>query len=107
LSTKDTKNTKEGWVMPSWFDLFTVFDWLSPVKAELEDLRRGQLFGGDVSVPERCGVSANEMRGWLDEAGIDNWGWMTVAFKDTILFTVRSDEVAAAKAVLRGHNVPV
>ena len=83
-------------------DYGTVFDWISPVIAFIQDL----LYGPSAAflVPEDAGWSGREIQKLLSDHGIKVWGLMIVS--NTIMFNVRQAQARWAEYLLLRAGVP-
>lgn len=81
----------------------TVFDWISPLLAAVQDVANGP--SHTFLVPEACGWSAREIERLLTARGIRVWGLMIV--RDTIMFSVRQSQARWAQYLLEREGIPI
>ena len=80
----------------------SIFDWISPVKAAIDDHVKGPGVGFRVPVGIWC--SGAQLRRGLKKIGVQSWGWMIV--DDVILFDVPRDQARSAENFLEGAQIP-
>ena len=81
----------------------TVFDWISPLIAGVQDLTNGP--SHTFLITEDCGWSVREIANLLRRHGIKTWGHMIVNHQ--IMITVRKQQAQWAQYLLDREGVPV
>ena len=78
------------------FDLGTMFDWISPTKAMVQDLANGP--NHTFMIPQNCGWTGGEIAALLQRAGVKTWGHMII--NGYIMITVRESDYWLASCLL-------
>lgn len=81
----------------------TIFDWISPVLAGVQDLLNGP--SHTFFVPEDCYWSGQEVANLLRNHGIKTWGHMTV--NRMRMITVRQAQAPWAQYLLDREGIPI
>ncbi len=81
----------------------TVFDWISPLIAEIQDRANGP--SHTFLIPEACGWSGCGIEDLLRSHGIKTWGLMIV--DHMILITVRLAQARWAQYLLERERIPI
>lgn len=84
-------------------ELGTVFDWISPLIAEVQDIANSP--SHTFLIPEDCGWSGYEIEQLLRRHGIKTWGLMIV--DHMIMITVRLAQARWAQYLLDRERIPV
>jgi len=81
----------------------TVFDWISPLIAEVQDVTNGPAH--TFLIPEDCGWSGRAVERLLKDQGIKTWGLMIA--DNMILITVRQAQARWAQYLLDRERIPI
>ena len=81
----------------------TVFDWISPLIAEVQDITNGPAH--TFLIPEDCGWSGRAIERLLRDQGIKTWGLMIA--DNMILITVRVVQARWAQYMLDRERIPI
>ena len=81
----------------------TVFDWISPLIAEVQDVTNGPAH--TFLIPEDCGWSGRAVERLLKDQGIKTWGLMIA--DHMILITVRQAQARWAQYLLDRERIPI
>jgi hypothetical protein len=84
-------------------EFMTIFDWISPVMAWVQDIFNGPSY--TFLVPEDSGWSGREIQGMLKRHGVRVWGLMIV--NRTLMLSVRQAQARWAQYLLQRYGVPV
>lgn len=98
--------------MDEFLDILTAHDWITPVAAAIEDLKKGGILTLDVwtfFIDYKAGLSS----GWppftikmlLAKYNIESWG--TLIDGDEFSFNVKLEDARQAESILVIYNVPV
>jgi len=81
----------------------TIFDWISPVIAEVQDIVNGP--SHTFFIPEECNWSGGEVTSLLRQHGVKTWGHMTV--NRMRMITVRQPQARWAQYLLEREGIPI
>lgn len=84
-------------------ELGTVFDWISPLLAEIQDQTNGP--SHTFLIPEACGWSGRDIEHLLRSHGVKTWGLMIV--DRMIMITVRQAQARWAQYLLERDRIPI
>lgn len=84
-------------------DFGTVFDWISPLIAEVQDHLNGPVH--TFLIPEGCGWSGCAIEDLLRRHGVKTWGLMIV--DRMIMITVRLAQARWAQHLLERERIPI
>ena len=89
--------------MPSLLDILTIFDWITPTVAGIQDVVYGP--SHTFLIPEASGYSGREILNLLHDHGVKTWGAMIV--NDTLMITVRQSQAKWGDYLLQRAAVPL
>lgn len=84
-------------------EIGTVFDWISPLLAELQDITNGP--SHTFLIPEDCGWSGREIEQLLRQHGVKTWGLMII--DQMIMITTRLTQARWAQYLLSRERIPI
>ena len=83
-------------------EAMTVFDWISPAAAIIQDVARG---GGETFlIPRDCGLTGREIQNTLRRAGCETWGLMII--NHTFTISVPKGQAELARQTLNKYGIP-
>lgn len=93
----------------SILDALTVFDWITPVVAEIQDHTNGPIesFALSEAGIGSQGLSALDVQRLLKEKGIDSWGWICDPLGDKVCFTVKKKDAKKVQRIYTKEKVSV
>jgi hypothetical protein len=83
--------------------ILTVFDWISPLIAIVQNLANHP--SHTFLVPANCGWSGSQIEHMLKRHGVHVWGRMTV--RRTFMLTVRRKQARWAQYLLQREGIPI
>ncbi len=92
--------------MPNLDDIMragTVFDWISPVLAIANNIRKGPSVTFLISTA--CGWTGREIANYLHQNGVETWGHMII--NDTFTISVRESQAQWAQYLLAAAGLPM
>jgi hypothetical protein len=92
-----------GHMLDKILEFGTVFDWISPLIAEVQDIVNGP--SHTFFIPENCNWSGGEIASLLRSHGVRTWGHMTV--NRTRMITVRQAQARWAQYLLEREGIPI
>lgn len=81
----------------------TVFDWISPVLAIVNDIRKGPAVTFLIHVA--CGWTGREIANYLHQNGVETWGHMII--NDYFTISCRESQASWARHLLMQAGLPV
>lgn len=81
----------------------TIFDWISPLIAAVQDVRNGP--SHTFMMHENCGWSGRAIANTLRRHGVKTWGHMIV--NHSIMITVRRKQARWAQYLLEREGIPI
>jgi hypothetical protein len=90
-------------MLSKFLEFGTVFDWISPLVAMMQDIANGP--SHTFFIPENCGWSGREIEHLLRRHGVATWGLMIV--DHLIMLTVREAQAHWAQYLLEREGIPI
>lgn len=87
------------------FDLGTVFDWITPTSAYVQDFFNGPV--SDFGIPAHASYDRADIKHLLNSHGIRVWGLMYSTSEEIVMFSVPKAQAKWAYYLLQRERIPV